>query len=154
MPLTTDTADQVVQAVENDLVSCARIEGPTLYGVLSKLHIAGHLRNLGLIFGGMSTKDSTFVRVCCIGIAAATTKAIFAGIMSGDVTDAKATFQAYRIVHGFAHHGTGVAMKDGNDYVFDWFPTLEPSNPVIYRLADWRRDTGGVDYEDFDGFDW
>lgn len=152
MALTTDTADQVVEAVGNDLLSCSRIEGPTLYGIFSKLHIAGHVRNLGLILGGMDTKDSHFVRVCCIGISEATSKAIFTEIRAGTITDMKTTCPVYRVVHQFSHFGTRVSMKDGSDYVFDWFPTLEPWNPVIYRYLDWKRDAGGVEYEDFEGF--
>ena len=153
MALTTDTADQVVEAVADDLLSCSRIEGPTLGGILSAFHIAGHVRNFALILGGMDKDDSHFVRVCCIGIAEATSKAIFSAIRSGDIPAAKTTCSVYRVVHQFPHFGTRVSMKDGTDYVFDWFPTLEPWNPLIYQYANWKKDAGAVEYDDFEGFD-
>lgn len=46
----------------------------------------------------------------------------------------------------WAHHACKVVMVDGTDYVFDWYPTLDPHNPHIYRTNDWRLDQNAVPY--------
>jgi hypothetical protein len=49
------------------------------------------------------------------------------------------------------HWGSNVVLNDNSEYVFDWFPTLEPENPILYRYRDWVVDRDGVDYGEFDG---
>ncbi len=149
--LTVQTADQVVELVAADLVSCARIEGPTLNGIFSRLHIAGHVRNLALLLAGLNPEEAQFARVSCIGITEATTKAISEAALAGSLLGVRASFRVYRILDGYSHWGSNVVLNDGSDYVFDWFPTLEPENPILYRYRDWVVDRDGVEYWEFDG---
>jgi hypothetical protein len=38
-------------------------------------------------------------------------------------------------VNGYEHKGTGVVMKDGSEYVFDWWPTLTAGNPSSMKSS-------------------
>jgi hypothetical protein len=153
MALSVDTADQIVDLISNDVECCSCIEGPTGWGLFSELEIAGGVRNFFLLYGaGLSKDDALFIRVCCIGIARATSKAISAGAHEGALTSVRTSYLVSRVVGGFAHSAAAIWMNDGTGYVFDWWRTLEPDNPVIYRYFDWMRARGGVQYEDFTGF--
>jgi hypothetical protein len=55
-----------------------------------------------------------------------------------------------RSIDGWDHHATRVLMTDGSDYVFDWYKTLDASNPWIYRTEEWRKDSD--DYTPFASF--
>jgi hypothetical protein len=43
-------------------------------------------------------------------------------------------------------------MTDGSDYVFDWYPTLDPLNPWLYETDDWRVDQNEWPFSSFTGF--
>jgi hypothetical protein len=104
-----------------------------------------------LLLGGMESTDAEFVRVCCIGITEATTKAISDGALAGRILQVRTSFRVNRILDGYSHFGSYVRLLDGGEYVFDWFPTLEPENPLIYRYRDWLVDRDCVEYWEFDG---
>lgn len=53
-------------------------------------------------------------------------------------------------MNGYEHKGTGVVMKDGSDYVFDWWPTLTAGNPLISTLAQWANGGTTVEYEELE----
>jgi hypothetical protein len=54
---------------------------------------------------------------------------------------------------GFAHAGVLLKMKDGTEYVLDWWLTLDASNPVVFRFDDFDQDrAGGIPFEKFAGF--
>ena len=152
--MSEDTAMRIIAVVSEDPVCCSRIKGPTLYGALSRLGIAGHVRNFALLYGGgMSAEDAEFIRVSCVGITLATAKAIYNA--ANVKHQLKAVTNAYfvdRVHWRFYHNATKILMKDGTSYVFDWFPTLDPDNPVIYKFFDWKQDRNGVKWEDFYGF--
>jgi len=46
----------------------------------------------------------------------------------------------------------GVWTNDGFHYVFDWWKTLDRTNPFIYRDADWLLDKNAVQFVDFSRF--
>jgi len=43
-------------------------------------------------------------------------------------------------------------MKDGTDYVFDWWPTLNPQNPLISTRAQWGVGGSTVEFRRFKGY--
>ena len=71
----------------------------------------------------------------------------------GKIQEVRSAHPTQRKVKGYSHFGTKVVMWDESEYVFDWFPTLEPENPIIYRSHDWVKGREGTAYEDFTGFD-
>lgn len=153
MALSVDTADQIVDLISNDLVCCSCIEGPTGWGLFSELEWAGGIRNIALLIGGLDPSDRAFIRVTCTGIAEATAKAIHdAAMVAHTLPDVVNGYSVYRVVNGFHHNATKVLMTDGTSYVFDWWRTLDPGNPVMYPLFDWKRARAGIQYEDFTGF--
>jgi hypothetical protein len=124
-----------------------------LTNTLERLRWSGGARNLFLNqIAGLDEKDETFIRVSCTGIAQRTQAVVFVGAMKGDLPKVRSASIVSRTVNGFAHNATGVSMKDGCDYVFDWWPTLNPSNPIISRRVEWMVAHGGVEYRLFKGF--
>lgn len=103
-----------------------------------------------LLMGG-GPEDDAFRDLSCVGIAIATKAAIMANVFNGKLPTVLASYTAERTVDGYAHKGTGVAMKDGTDYVFDWWPTLNLRNPLISSRAAWRVAGKSVEYTSFKG---
>jgi hypothetical protein len=153
MALSVDTADQIVDIVSNDIVCCSCIEGPTGWGLFSALEWAGGVRNIFLMIGGLQPADKAFIRVTCTGIAEATVAAIYqAAMVDHSLPGVVNAYFWTRVVYGFHHNATMVKMEDGSAYIFDWWRTMDPGNPVMYKLFDWQRGRSGVQYEDFTGF--
>ena len=92
----------------------------------------------------------------CVGVAEATRDAIKAAIRRaapgsslGLIRDAD---QADRD-STTAHAATGVTMKDGKRYIFDWHCTLRIGDPMIFASQqDWDRTEGGVLFSMFNRF--
>jgi hypothetical protein len=85
----------------------------------------------------MGPEDAEFVRVSCVGIAEVTQGVIFTETIQGRLPKVRSSRTTMRTVDKFVHHATGVSMKDGTDYVFDWWPTLNPKNPLISAYPQW-----------------
>jgi hypothetical protein len=112
-----------------------RIIGPKLGGFenfLSGHGWAGPARNIALLYGaGMDSSDPSFQLVDCVGIATATSEALHDARHKVRVPGTTVSV-ANRIVRGSYHSATGVAFDRGW-YVFDWWKTLDPDNPFLYR---------------------
>lgn len=104
-----------------------------------------------MIFSGMGPGDEEFDSKICIGIAQATKAAIVAILANGKLPKVRGSYMAERVVDGYPHKATGVGMKDGTDYVFDWWPTLNVRNPLVSTLAAWRVAGKSVEYKAFKG---
>jgi hypothetical protein len=55
------------------------------------------------------------------------------------------------VVNGYAHKATGVGMRDGTEYVFDWWKTLNPRNPLVSSRVEWLVAGKSVEYKAFKG---
>ena len=156
MALSLSAPSKIVEVVRSDISSRACIEGPKFPAIvrntLERAHWSGGARNFFLVLAGMGSTDREFVRVSCVGIAEATSVAINAAIMKGNLPGVRASRVAERVIDGYHHKSTGVAMRDGKDYVFDWWPTLNPKNPLISTEAQWRIGQGAIEYKRFRGF--
>lgn len=75
-----------------------------------------------------------------------------AQILRGKLPKLHRSLVATRKVDGYAHKGTGIAMKDGTDYVFDWWPTLNPKNPLISTRAHWGVGGSSIEFRRFKGY--
>jgi len=150
------TAYGIVNAVRTDAACRATIEGPQRSKVLMEImglwRVAGGVRNFAMMVAKLGKKDDEFIRYSCIGIAVATQLVIQSAILQGKLPKVQSSLIRRRKVDGFEHKGTGVAMKDGSDYVFDWWPTLTPANPLISTLGQWVRGGTTVEYEAFKEF--
>ena len=170
MALDIDTARVIVDVICADLSSRRVIDTPhpapplpfidppmgfvpaiSVYRALEPLHLAGAARNLAMIFSGMGPGDEEFDNKICIGIALTTKAAIVANVANGKLPKVRGSYMAEREVNRTAHKATGVGMKDGTDYVFDWWPTLNVRNPLVSTLAEWRVAGKSVEYETFKG---
>jgi len=154
MTLTSKQAKEIVSVVSNDVISRARITGPAL-GAFSSFVSArgwnGTIRNSVVLFVMWAeASDPVFQRICCIGIAEASVAALIAA--KPKLPFIHSVNQPYRAPGGSAHHATGIWTKDGSHYVFDWWKTLDPDNPFIYRYADWLVDRKPVQFVNFKGF--
>lgn len=153
MALDLVTAHGIVHAIRTDAACRATIEGPRRSRVVMELlglwHVAGGVRNFMMMVSGLGRADDEFIRYSCIGIAVATQQVIQSAMLQGKLPKVQASLIRRRRVNGFEHKGTGVAMKDGSDYVFDWWPTLTPGNPLISTLAQWVRGGTTIEYEAF-----
>lgn len=76
-------------------------------------------------------RDEEFDSKICRGIALTTRVAIMASVLSGKLPKVQSSYVAERVVSGYPHAATNIYMKDGTEYVFDWWPTLNPRNPLI-----------------------
>jgi len=88
-----------------------------------------------MIIKGMGPDDNAFVHLTCSGISQSTQAVIFRQIVGGALPRVGATRVIRHNVDGFEHWGTGVSMKDGAEYVFDWWPTLNPKKPLIVGVS-------------------
>lgn len=158
--LTRSTSAAIVDVVASDPMCRAVIEDPVTISVFRNLRLAGGIRNLALILAGLDNTDPLLQRVSCVGISIRTAQAIYeAGTRyaatigrPAKIPEVSHAIRASRVVHGIHHHSTRVFMTDGTDYVFDWHPTLDLRNPVLYHTSDWRTDQNGVDFRSFSGF--
>jgi hypothetical protein len=150
------TASSIVKAVRANLACRATIEGPKASRVVMEIlgvwHLAGGVRNAAMMVVGLGREDQAFVRYSCTGIAQVTQRVIFSEMLAGRLPKVQSSLVRRRKVNGFEHKGTGVVMKDGSDYVFDWWPTLTPGNPLISTLAQWVNAGTTVEYEQFKEF--
>ena len=122
-----------------------------LHGALESLHLAGAARNLAMLLRLKGPGDQEFDDKICTGVALTTKAAIVANMVSGKLPKVLGSYVAERVVNGYAHKGTGVGMRDGTDYVFDWWKTLNPRNPIVSSLAAWRVAGRSVEYRAFKG---
>lgn len=100
----------------------------------------------------MERSDPVFQRVCCIGISEATAAALVDARHIPRSPSVYSVNRPDRTLGGSFHSATGVWLKDGSHYVFDWWKTLDPDNPYIYRYADWQLDKNPVQFVSFKGF--
>lgn len=156
MALDVDTARSIVKAVSADVACRASIKGSGVAAIIpyafGRWHWAGGVRNATMIIMGLGREDDTFVRFSCTGIAQVTQRVIFSETLGGRLPKVQSSLVRRRNVNGYEHKGTGVAMKDGTDYVFDWWATLNPGNPLISTLAQWVNGGATVEHDDFKGF--
>jgi hypothetical protein len=96
--------------------------------------------------------DEEFDSKICRGIALTTKVAIVASVLNGKLPKVQSSYVAERVVKGYPHAATNLYMKDGTEYVFDWWPTLNPRNPLVSSLAVWRVAGNSVEYKAFKGF--
>jgi hypothetical protein len=81
-----------------------------------------------------------------------TQSVIFTHMIHGKLPKVRSSLVVRRNVDGFEHKGTGVAMKDGTEYVFDWWPTLNSKNPLISPRALWAVGGSTIEFRSFKGF--
>jgi hypothetical protein len=85
----------------------------------------------------------------CTGIADATV----AAIEKAAIAEVAGAAREDRVVPE-CHSVSGVTMRDGSQFVFDWFLNLEIHNPVIFRLDEWQvNSSDGIQFASFRGLD-
>ncbi len=156
MALTSKQAKEVVSIVASDLICRARITGPAL-GAFSRFVSAqgwaGPIRNSALLFGEwVEASDPLFQRVCCIGIAEAAVDALLDEHHKPRPSFVSKVNQAIRSPGGSFHEAPAIWTKDGSHYVFDWWKTLDPDNPFIYRYGDWLLNKNPTQFVNFRGY--
>lgn len=92
----------------------------------------------------------------CVGIAEATRDAILAALRrakpGGSLALIRDADQSDRDTTT-AHAATGITMRDGRRYIFDWHCTLRLGDPMIFpSQEDWDRTENGVLFSNFSGF--
>lgn len=162
MALDRTTAFNICQVVAGDLSCQAVLSGPN-NAVLQELGWSGGLRNwINAMLQWVGYEDGDDVqRVSCIGISEATVNAVAAASVNGSATTGQpAPLPSVqnaviidRSISGYEHHACMVYMTDGSDYVFDWWRTLDPMNPWIYKTGDWRVNGDSVPFSAFSGYD-
>jgi hypothetical protein len=122
-----------------------------LQGALESLHLAGAARNLAMVLLLKGPGDREFNDKICTGIALTTKAAIVANMVKGKLPKVRGSYLAERVVNGYAHKATGVGMRDGTEYVFDWWKTLNPRNPLVSSRVEWLVAGKSVKYKAFKG---
>jgi hypothetical protein len=159
MSLSRDSALRICQVVAADTLCSALLTKP-VFGAFGGW--AGPIRNL-LNTTVRDKTDDEVQSLSCIGVSEATTAAVereSAGRAQGGtpaLPDVQRAITIRRVVHhigtgDWEHHACKVMMTDGSEYVFDWFVTLDASNPWIYRVSDWRLDMNEIECQYFYGF--
>ena len=84
----------------------------------------------------------------CVGIANAVTDAVYNSTAMIDdgkkkrnpnsMPWMKKTLGVQNDLAQFVHWGPKVTTNDGNEYIFDWWLTLDIFNPIIFHYDDWR----------------
>lgn len=162
MALTVETVRKICDIVNKDpdcrLVINSNINSP----VLEMAGLAGSVRNMILISGDfippLATRSINDMlgrkvdnsKLLCIGITAATSKAILKERKS--LPELHSCSAISRIHWGVHHTATWVHMKDDSEFVFDWHATLNIYDPLLSRAADWIDAKGEVFARNFRGF--
>lgn len=183
MALSKELADAIVSVVITDPESYKRIDSWLGHLPLPYLHISwaapGDIRNYwyawtdtwvkiahGHYWAQPTREQEDFI---CYGISNATIDAIKAAVEEAktiarllgdshvktkeDVLGSIASVSDSQWFGGFPHQATKIVMPDKSNYVFDWWRTLDPFNPLIYPSEDdFQHDTGKVEYKSFKGF--
>jgi hypothetical protein len=151
MALTKKQAAAIIRCVEAD-PECVRLINSWLRKVLpDRWGVAGGLRNLGYIASFQDPTDPKVAEMVCVGIAKATAMRIYR-YRGKALEGVRGTRLADRKHLGVDHTATLVEMTDNTAYVFDWHATLNASNPLIGKPADWQVDDNCVDFDHFEGF--
>ncbi|WP_165247086.1 hypothetical protein [Paludisphaera soli] len=147
--LSAETAKQIVRSVVRSSPSRKRIDSTLARVMPNRLGLTGSLRNLGMIAMGYQGDEPEAAALSCVGIADVTTDDVKAAKIAG-VREVRPHSREYLNI---AHTATLIVMDDGSEYVFDWHATLQSSDPLIFKRADWDRGKGGVRYSGFKGLD-
>jgi hypothetical protein len=149
MALTKEQAAAIIKCVEHDADSLKVINSWLRKVLPDRWGIAGGLRNLGYIMTGQDPTDPQVAAMVCIGIAKTTalcierSKSKLQGVQGATIVD--------RVHRGTDHTATQINMHDNTSYVFDWHATLNASNPLIGKVADWKIDENCTDFDHFEG---
>ena len=160
MALSKETAGKIIEIVATD-TECRRIiepnaslpsfnPGTALF--LRFSHLAGSVRNAGMMMQGKYVGDKDFDEKICLGIALVTFRAILNGIKQGKLPELHTAGSTHRVHWGTHHEATWIRMKDDSEYVFDWHATLNLRDPVISKIEDWEKAQNGINYFLFRGF--
>ena len=150
MPLSWNEAKQIIDVVRADPCCQAVINDPLAWG--EGLWLAGSIRNIALILGGMYEADrESFDRVSCVGISKNTAEAVNFASARGTklLPTVRNSSICHRVLHKVHHNGTWIVMTDRTEYVFDWHATLNIRNPVISTRKDWTKGQGAIDFFHF-----
>ena len=138
MPLSPSVAKRIVRAVSTDPNCHERITSVFSIMLPPETGLAGQARNLA--FAGWLKILGVTDRYVCKGIA----EAAVAVINAANVTGTALAWEEPDTREGNNKHwGVAVEMivpkgKPRSIYVFDWWLTLDASEPLIFRLADWK----------------
>jgi len=97
--------------------------------------------------------DPSTAQFLCTGIADVTLEAIRGAAAKHPASLSKmALVDTISRFEPFDHTATLVASTDGGEYVFDWWKTLHPWCPMIYRREDFLNNRNGVLFTQFGGW--
>jgi hypothetical protein len=146
-------AKLIVDAVKSDPAAIAQIN--SLFRILPA-GWAGGTRNFFLMIKDWDAEDEETVKLVCVGIADVTERVINRLIQKNQGNPDYPFVRAETVTtnsRAVYHVATGVKMKNGNTYVFDWHATLDVEDPLIFRTVyDWDLKIGGSTFSNFKGF--
>jgi hypothetical protein len=97
--------------------------------------------------------DPSTAQWVCTGIADATLAAIRGAMAKRPAAFSKvAAVDVVSRFSPFDHTATAVRTSDGGEYVFDWWKTLHPWSPMLYRRPEFLANRGGVLFVHFGGW--
>ncbi|MEO1019423.1 MAG: hypothetical protein AAFY56_17280 [Pseudomonadota bacterium] len=148
-------ADAIVATVLADTTSTKRIESNLDFFLPDSWGLTGATRNWGYVLSFEDPSEKAIADTVCTGIAEATVAAINRNIKTGlpGLKRIAKAMEVNRVRNGVYHTATGIVTTDKTGHVFDWHATLAAGNPMLYSTIDaWKKDEGGVTYDDFKGF--
>ncbi len=154
MYLTRAKAEEINQVVASD-AHCVGliIKGFWGGGVLSELGWAGGARNMGMFFTGADPSEPEIAQYACTGIAEATAIVLHKAIASGRLQGVLVADSVSRVPGPSvtAYHTATLVELPGGKAVFDWHATLQPDNPKISSLTNWKVAGPGENLRSFQG---
>lgn len=156
MALSVGNAYRVIQVVRADPEFVSRSQ--SIFRVLGRG--AGGTRNFLsiMVAGDLEDSRNPWINWLCVGVAIAGADAVNRAIKARHLLGFESADSSHTSDGG--HSATCVTMADKSQYVFDWWQTLNPDNPVLYRAKDFENHTFyqnwtnyGVQFRNFAGFD-
>lgn len=154
MHLTRAKAEEITLVVASD-AKCIQLvlRGFWGGGLLSEMGWAGGARNASFMVTGADPTEPEVAQYLCTGIAETTAAVLRRAIESGrlqGVLNADVASREPGPSVSIYHTATLVELPGGKA-VFDWHATLQPDNPKISSLTNWKVAGPGENLRSFHG---
>lgn len=102
----------------------------------------GHLKENGWPYYDVEQSTRTGNELC-VGLSSAVIHALghwqHSPVLCANLAPKKSPVENVRNDTGEGHYAPRITMKDGTQYSFDWWLTLDIRDPMIWHYEDWRR---------------
>ena len=95
----------------------------------------------------------------CIGISATVTQTIISALFAKKLPWLLKVQDQRNDPEWFGHYAPKLTLTGGDEYILDWWMTLQIHNPIVWRYEDWRHYPSpfvlgrGVQFASFQGFE-